>query len=97
MQPVSMLMSNLNVEANTHHAPNAMAVAQEQEMKAYTQEMEAKVVEAQAEVPHAMAKALMEGKLGVMDYFNMMNVKSDTEMRNAISRAGSSKTQSAQR
>ena len=66
----------------------AMAVAQEQEMKAYTQEMEAKVVEAQAEVPHAMAKALMEGKLGVMDYFNMMNVKSDTEMRNAISRAG---------
>ena len=66
----------------------AMAVAQEQEMKAYTQEMEAKVVEAQAEVPHAMAKALMEGKIGVMDYFNMMNVKSDTEMRNAISRAG---------
>ncbi|MBQ7476683.1 MAG: flotillin-like FloA family protein, partial [Selenomonadaceae bacterium] len=68
----------------------AMAVAQEQEMKAYTQEMEAKVVEAQAEVPHAMAKALMEGKIGVMDYFNMMNVKSDTEMRNAISRTGSS-------
>ncbi|MBR5913886.1 MAG: flotillin-like protein FloA [Selenomonadaceae bacterium] len=67
----------------------AMAIAQEQEMKAYTQEMEAKVVEAQAEVPHAMAKALMEGKIGVMDYFNMMNVKSDTEMRNAISRAGS--------
>ncbi len=66
----------------------AMAVAQEQEMKAYTQEMEAKVVEAQAEVPHAMAKALMDGKIGVMDYFNMMNVKSDTEMRNAISRAG---------
>ena len=29
MQPVSMLMSNLNVEANTHHAPNAVAVAQD--------------------------------------------------------------------
>ena len=29
MQPVSMLMSNLNVEANTHHAPNAMAAAQD--------------------------------------------------------------------
>lgn len=67
----------------------AMAVAKEQEMKAYTQEMEAKVVEAQAEVPHAMAQALQEGKLGVMDYYNMMNVQSDTEMRNAISRAGS--------
>ena len=35
-----------------------------------------------------MAKALIDGKIGVMDYFNMMNVKSDTEMRNAISRAG---------
>ena len=29
MQPVSMLMSNLNVEAMTHHAPNALAVAQD--------------------------------------------------------------------
>ena len=66
----------------------AMAVAQEQEMKAYTQEMEAKVVEAQAEVPHAMATALREGKMGVMDYINMMNVQSDTEMRKSISRTG---------
>lgn len=66
----------------------AMAVAQEQEMKAYTQEMEAKVVEAQAEVPHAMATALKEGKLGVMDYYNLMNVQSDTEMRKSISRTG---------
>lgn len=66
----------------------AMAVAKEQEMKAYTQEMEAKVVEAQAEVPHAMAQALREGKLGVMDYYNLNNVQADTDMRNAISTAG---------
>ena len=66
----------------------AMAVAKEQEMKAYTQEMEAKVVEAQAEVPHAMAQALKEGKLGVMDYYNLNNVQADTDMRNAISAAG---------
>ena len=66
----------------------AMAVAKEQEMKAYTQEMEAKVVEAQAEVPHAMAEALKSGKLGVMDYFNMMNIQSDTEMRKSVSEAG---------
>ena len=66
----------------------AMAVAKEQEMKAYTQEMEAKVVEAQAEVPHAMAEALKSGKLGVMDYYNMMNIQSDTEMRKAVSEAG---------
>lgn len=66
----------------------AMAVAREQEMKAYTQEMEAKVVEAQAEVPHAMAEAFKKGKLGVMDYYNMMNVQADTEMRKAISNTG---------
>ncbi|MDY3298906.1 flotillin-like protein FloA [Selenomonas sp.] len=66
----------------------AMAVAKEQEMKAYTQEMEAKVVEAQAEVPHAMADALREGKLGVMDYYNLNNVQADTDMRNAISQSG---------
>lgn len=66
----------------------AMAVAKEQEMKAYTQEMEAKVVEAQAEVPHAMSQALREGKLGVMDYYNLNNVQADTDMRNAISASG---------
>ena len=62
----------------------AMAIAGEQEMKARTQEMRAKVVEAEAEVPMAMAQALREGKLGVMDYYNMQNVISDTRMREAI-------------
>ena len=66
----------------------AMAVAREQEMKAYTQEMEAKVVEAQAEVPHAMAQALREGNLGVMDYYQLNNIQSDTDMRQAISASG---------
>ncbi|SHK27099.1 Uncharacterized protein YqfA, UPF0365 family [Selenomonas ruminantium] len=75
----------------------AMAVAKEQEMKAYTQEMEAKVVEAQAEVPHAMAQALREGKLGVMDYYNLNNVQADTDMRNAISTSsGAGKLQAPQ-
>ena len=62
----------------------AMAIAGEQEMKARTQEMRAKVVEAEAEVPMAMAQALREGKLGVMDYYNLQNVISDTRMREAI-------------
>lgn len=62
----------------------AMAVAREQEMKAAVQEMRAKVVEAEAEVPRAMATALREGKLGVMDYYNMQNVIADTQMRGAI-------------
>ena len=63
----------------------AMAVAREQEMKAAVQEMHAKVVEAEAEVPRAMAAALRDGKLGVMDYYNMRNILADTSMREAIS------------
>ena len=63
----------------------AMAVAYEQEMKAAVQEMRAKVVEAEAEVPRAMAEALREGRLGVMDYYNMQNVIADTQMRHSIS------------
>ena len=62
----------------------AMAVARDQEMKAAVQEMRAKVVEAEAEVPRAMAAALREGKLGVMDYYTMQNVIADTQMRGAI-------------
>ena len=69
----------------------AMAVAGEQEMKAKTQEMRAKVVEAEAEVPMAMAQALREGKLGVMDYYNMQNVISDTRMRESIADEGGQK------
>ena len=66
----------------------AMAVAREQEMKAAVVEMRAKVVEAEAEVPKALAAALREGKLGVMDYYNMQNVISDTQMRGSIANAG---------
>lgn len=72
----------------------AMAVAKEQEMQAYTQEMQAKVVEAQAEVPLALAQALREGKLGVMDYYNMKNIMADTDLRAAVAQAGVPKTQS---
>ncbi len=67
----------------------AMAVAHEQEMKASVQEMRAKVVEAAAAVPTAMATALREGKLGVMDYYQMQNVIADTTMRDGIAKASS--------
>ena len=59
-----------------------MAVAKEQEMRAY-------VVEAEAEVPKALAYALREGKMGVMDYYELQNLKADTDMRSSISGAGS--------
>ncbi len=67
----------------------AMAVALEQEMKARTQEMRARVVEAEAEVPRAMAEAFRSGNLGIMDYYRMKNIQSDTSMRDSI--AGSEK------
>ncbi len=66
----------------------AMAVAKEQEMKAAVQEMRAKVVEAEALVPDAMATALREGKIGVMDYYNLQNIIADTQMRDTISKSG---------
>jgi len=66
----------------------AMAVAKEQEMKAAVEEMRAKVVEAEAEVPKAMAQALREGKLGVLDYYNLQNLLADTSMRQTISKLG---------
>jgi len=68
----------------------AMAVAKEQEMKAAVQEMRAKVVESEAEVPKALADALRNGRIGVMDYYQLQNVQADTQMRDAISKSGKS-------
>jgi uncharacterized protein YqfA (UPF0365 family) len=62
----------------------AMAVAQEQEMRARVEEMRAKVVEAEAEVPLAMAEALRSGNIGVMDYMNIKNIDADTDMRDSF-------------
>ncbi len=64
----------------------AAAVALEQENKAKVEEMQAKVVEAEAEVPMAMAESFRNGNLGIMDYYKMRNVESDTEMRASISK-----------
>jgi uncharacterized protein YqfA (UPF0365 family) len=65
----------------------ALAVAAEQEMRAKVEEMRAHLVEAEAKIPAAMAEALKEGNLGVMDYYNLRNVAADTEMRDSISKA----------
>ncbi|MEG0579880.1 MAG: flotillin-like protein FloA, partial [Niameybacter sp.] len=62
----------------------AMAVAKEQEMRAY-------VVEAEAEVPKAMAYALREGKMSVMDYYELQNINADTQMRQNLSTTGNGK------
>ena len=65
----------------------AMAVAAEQENRAKVEEMRAKVVESEAEVPRALAEAFRSGNFGVMDYYNLQNLQSDTQMRGNIARA----------
>ncbi len=62
----------------------AMAIAAEQEMRARVQEMNAMVIEAKAEVPKALAQSLREGNMGVMDYYRLQNIDSDTSMRRTI-------------
>ena len=64
----------------------AMARAEEQENLAAVVKMRAKVTEAEVQIPLAMAEAFRDGNLGIMDYYRMMNVKSDTDMRGSISR-----------
>jgi len=62
----------------------AMAVAREQEMVALVAENRAKVVLAEAEIPLAIADAFRKGNLGIMDYYALRNLQSDTDMRNSI-------------
>jgi len=64
-----------------------MAVAEEQENSARVEAMRAKVVEAEAEVPLAIAEAFRSGNIGVMDYYQLQNIQSDTTMRGNIARA----------
>jgi uncharacterized protein YqfA (UPF0365 family) len=78
--------ANKNMAQAQAEIRRAAAVALEQEMVARVAEMKAKVVEAEAQVPLAMAEAFRNGHLGVMDYYRMENIKSDTQMRSNISK-----------
>lgn len=69
--------ADLRVAQAKAETRRAMAVALEQEMKA-------KVVEAESEVPLAMAEAFKKGNLGVLDYYKLDNIASDTSMRQSI-------------
>jgi uncharacterized protein YqfA (UPF0365 family) len=80
----SQAEADLKVAQARAETRRAMAVAQEQEMKAKAQEMRARVIEAEAEIPKAIAQAFREGKLGVIDYYNLRNIQADTSMRERI-------------
>ena len=62
----------------------AAAAAEEQENIAKIQERRAEVVLAEASVPEAMANAFSGGQMGLMDYYELQNVRADTKMRAAI-------------
>ena len=62
----------------------ALAVAREQEMRAHVVENRAVVVLAEAEVPKALAQALREGNLGVLEHYRLKNIQADTSMRDSI-------------
>jgi uncharacterized protein YqfA (UPF0365 family) len=89
-------MDQANADKNIAQARaeerRAMAVALEQEMKAKAQEARAKVIEAEVKVPLAMAEAFKAGNLGIMDYYKMKNIESDTKMRDSISGEGESRS-----
>ena len=80
--------ANKNMAQAKAEIRRAAAVALEQEMKAKVQEMQAKLVEAESLVPTAVSQALKEGNLGVMDYYRLRNIQSDTELRQSISEIG---------
>ncbi len=80
--------ADLRVAQANAEKRRALAVALEQEMRAKVEENRAQVVLAEAEVPRAIAQAFREGHLGVMDYYKLKNLQSDTQMRNAIAGAG---------
>lgn len=76
--------ADLKVAEAKAEGRRAMAVAAEQEMKAKAQEAKAEVILAEAEVPKAMAEAFRSGNMGIMDYYKMKNIESDTDMRDSI-------------
>jgi uncharacterized protein YqfA (UPF0365 family) len=74
----------------------AEAAAREQEMIAKVQENRAEVVLAEAEVPVAIASALRDRRLSLMDYYELRNIQADTRMRSAIAGGGEDMASSAE-
>lgn len=82
--------ADLRVAQANAEKRRALAVALEQEMRAKVEENRAQVVLAEAEVPKAISQAFREGHLGVMEYYGLKNLQSDTQMRNSIAGTGPS-------
>jgi len=85
---IDQATADLKVAEAKAEERRAMAVAVEQENRAKTQEAKARVVDAEAEIPKAIAEAFRSGNLGIMDYYKMRNIQSDTDMRDSIANPG---------
>ncbi len=91
MLQIDQANADKNIAQAKAEERRAMAVAAEQEMKAKAQEARAKVIQEEAEIPKAISEAFRSGNLGIMDYYRMKNIQSDTSMREQISKPGTSK------
>jgi uncharacterized protein YqfA (UPF0365 family) len=89
--------ADLQVAQANAEKRRALAVALEQEMRAKVEENRAAVVLAEAEVPRAIAQAFRDGHMGVMDYYGLKNLQSDTQMRAAIAGVGGNSTERSDR
>ena len=85
---IDQAQADKNIAQAKAEERRAMAIALEQEMKAKAQEARAKVIEAEAQVPQSIAEAFRAGNLGVMDYYRLKNIESDTNMRDSIAGGG---------
>ncbi|MCI6894824.1 MAG: flotillin-like protein FloA [Bacteroidales bacterium] len=81
---IDQAQADKNIAQAKAEERRAMAIALEQEMKAKAQEARAKVIEAEAQVPQSIAEAFRAGNLGIMDYYKIKNIESDTNMRDSI-------------
>ncbi len=66
---------------------HAMAVAKQEEMKALAAQARTEVIRAEQQVPQAIAEALREGRLGVMDHYRLHNLQADTRLRDGVGTA----------
>ena len=83
---IDQAQADKNIAQARAEERRAMAIALEQEMKAKAQEARAKVIEAEAEISLAIAEAFRAGHIGILEYYRMKNIQSDTEMRDSISK-----------
>lgn len=88
--------ADLRVAQAQAETRRANAVAQAQENAAKVEENRALLVLAESDVPKAIAHAIRDGKMGVMDYYNLQNLQSDTGMRSAIAGIGGKGSQPTQ-